>query len=710
MSRWIDRVIALAAASALGGVAPAHAGLDLPAPFAWKVVKPEDRGMSAPRLAALRADLVRRQTSAFVVARGDAIVEEWYAPGKTARDLQGTASLAKAVVGGMALAVAIDDGRIRLDDAVVQFVPQWRADPKKARVTIRQLGAHASGLGDAEEAGLPHDKLEGWKGDFWKRLDPPHDPFTIARDRAPVLFEPGERLSYSNPGIAMLSYAVAAAYGDDPRDLRELLRERVYRPIGVGDHEWSAGYGKTFRVEGRSLIAAWGGGAFAPRALASLGRLIVRRGDWDGRRVLSETAIRQVVEDAGLPGHCGMGWWTNADGRYKDLPRDAVWGAGAGDQVLFVVPSLELVMVRNGRELAPPPKTGDVLERYHDPRARVLLAPLVQAVLDAPKPSRSAAPYPPSPVVTGVEWAPCETIARFAPGSDNWPITWADDDSLYAAYGDGRGFAPFTPEKLSLGLARIDGGPDAPRGRNVRAPSLERTGDGPTGLKASGLLMVEGTLYLWARNASNARLAWSRDRGPTWTWADWRFETSFGCPTFLNFGRDYAGARDAFVYVYSPDGDSAYEPADRMVLARVSKGRVADRAAYEFFAGLDPSGSPRWSRGLEDRAAVFAHPGRCYRSAVTYDAPLRRYLWVQILPESADPRGPRFQGGFGVYDAPEPWGPWTTVEFTNDWDVGPGDTASFPSKWMSADGRTLHLVFSGDDAFSVRRAVLKSAR
>ena len=63
----------------------------------------------------------------------------------------------------------------------------------------------------------------------------------------------------------------------------------------------------------------------------------------------------------------------------------------------------------------------------------------------------------------------------------------------------------------------------------------------------------------------------------------------------------------------------------------------------------------------------------------------------------------RFAGGFAVYDAPEPWGPWTTAFFTEGWDVGPGETASFPTKWMSADGRTAHLVFSGDDHFAVRR-------
>jgi hypothetical protein len=228
-------------------------------------------------------------------------------------------------------------------------------------------------------------------------------------------------------------------------------------------------------------------------------------------------------------------------------------------------------------------------------------------------------------------------------------------------------------------------------------------------MKASGLLMVKGVLYLWARNAGNARLAWSKDHGQTWSWADWRFTKSFGCPTFLNFGKDYAGARDRFVYIVSPDNDDAYQPADRMVLARAPVDRLTDRAAYEFLNGNDASGMPKWTRDIAMRGAAFTHAGRCYRSGLTYDEALRRYLWYQVLPESGDPRGPRFQGGFGIYDAPEPWGPWTTVFYTEDWDVGPGDTCSFPTKWMSTDGRTVHLVFSGDDCFSVRQAHLTGA-
>src|SRR5205085_7647715 len=164
-------------------------------------------------------------------------------------------------------------------------------------------------------------------------------------------------------------------------DVRPLLRERVMRPIGVPDEEWSVGYGKTYKVDGLPLVASWGGGSYTARATARVGRLVLREGDWDGNRLLSRAAVRQVVNDAGLPGNCGMGWWTNAAGRYKKLPKDAVYGAGAGDQLLLVVPSLNLIMVRNGQTIEPPPPAAfDVFAAYHDPRAQILFEPLIEAV------------------------------------------------------------------------------------------------------------------------------------------------------------------------------------------------------------------------------------------------------------------------------------------------------------------------------------------
>ena len=696
--------LALLACAALTGGAASHQATSEPAQpqgnapaFEWRTLPP---GRTAPSTAALRAlqeQLTAKGTKALLVIRNDVIAHEWYAADHGPSQRHYTASMAKALVAGLSLGVALTDGRLTLDDPAARHVPEWAADARKRRITLRHLGSHTSGLEDAEQDYIPHAELTGWKGDFWKRLDPPHDPFTIARDLAPVLFEPGERLQYSNPGIAMLTYAVTATLRDTAwPDIRTLLRERVMRPIGVPDAGWAIGYGRTFKVNGLPLVGSWGGGNCTARAVARVGRLMLRGGDWDGTRLLSEEAVRHITDDAGTPGHGGIGWWSNREGRYPALPRDAFWGSGAQHQVLFVVPSLGLIAVRNGASL------GEEME-HHDALNAALFTPVVAALdaaVDAPAAREGASPpYPPSPVISGIDWAPASEIVRLAKGSDNFPITWGDDGDLYTAYGDGRGFEPHVPEKLSLGLARVSGPPDRPRGVNVRSATLEQQGDGASGKKASGLLMVDGVLYLWARNAGNSQLAWSEDRGRSWSWSPWRFETGFGAPTFLNFGKNYAGARDGFVYAYSHDADSAYVPADRMVLARVPRGRIRDRTAYEFLRALDPGGEPVWTRDIGGRGAVFVHPARCYRSGISYNTGLRRYLWTQTIPGGDT----RFEGGFGVYDAPAPWGPWTTVQFAERWDVGPGETSSFPTKWMSDDGRTLALVFSGDDAFSVRR-------
>jgi CubicO group peptidase (beta-lactamase class C family) len=651
--------------------------------------------MNLTALESAWAVLKDRQTSALLVIRHDRIVFERYAAGYGRTGPHYTASMAKALVGGLSLMVAMHDGRIKPDDPAHHYVPQWRDDPRRREITVRHLATHTSGVEDAKADGIPHDRLTGWKGDFWKRLPPPRDPFTLARDSASVLDAPGTNERYSNPGMAMLGYCVTASLRDTAdSDLRSLLKGRIMRPLGVPDAEWSAGYGTETTVDGLPLVATWGGGSYSPNAMARVGRLMLHKGDWEGTRLVSPADVEAVTKHSGLPGHSGLGWWANrpaGGGKlWKSAPDDAFGGAGAGQQLLLVVPSLDMIVVRNGRQLDPGLSFEEGLDRF-------VVAPVVRAILTTRKAS-----HPPSPVIQKIGWASEDSIVRRARGSDTWPLTWGDDDALYTAFGDGQGFDPLVPGKLSLGFARVVGPPQEFTGINIRSATGERKGEGASGQKASGMLMVAGVLYMWVRNAANSQLAWSSDHARTWTWCGWRFETSFGCPTFLNFGKDYDGARDGYVYICSPDGDSAYRAADRMVLARVPKDRIMERGAYEFFKDFKERGVPLWSKHIADRGAVFSDPGRCYRSSMSYNVGLKRYLWCQTLAGG----DARFRGGFVIYDAPDPWGPWTTAYFTDAWDVGPGETCSLPTKWMSADGKTVYLVFSGDDCFSVRRADL----
>lgn len=654
--------------------------------------------LAAQQEAALKAwkdRLAGLKTNALLVVHRDRIVYEWYAPGHDAARRQGTASLAKALVGGSSLMLAMHDRRIAPDDLACKFIPAWKNDPLKSKITIRHLATHSSGVEDAEENGLPHEKLPGWKGAFWARKP---DPFSIAL-RAPVLFEPGTRAHYSNPGMAALAYAVTASLKGAPQtDIRTLLKERLMGPMGVADEAWSIGYGKAYEVDGLRLWANWGGGAFTPRAAARIGQLMLHEGNWQGRQLAGTHVVRNMVAYAGTPisersadnpaPASGLCWWVNHDGVWPGVPKDAYCGAGAGQEVMLVVPSLELVVVRNGNWMGPRDRFWrDVVDNVFAPAAKIF---------------ELAAPYPQSKVIRGIRFAPESAIVREAMDSDNWPITWADDDALYTSYGDGYGFKPMIKEKLSMGMAKITGGPENFKAENLRAPTIERKGDGKRGAKASGALMVDGVLYMWVRNVENSQLVWSEDRGRTWTWG-FKFDTSFGSPAFLNFGRNYAGARDGYVYTYSQDGPSAYESDDGVVLARVPKEKIRDRSAYEFFVRLK-AGKAEWSRDIALRGPVFTFPGLCQRVDAVYNPGLRRYLLAVGYGHS---------GGWGIYDAPEPWGPWTTAFHTSHWGLGGTHGYRMPSKWISPDGRVMHLVFSGIrpyDAFCVRRMELDTAR
>ena len=659
------------------------ASADWPWPGAeWERATPEAMGLDSTLLAQAQEYALTGGGSGCIV-RGGKLVLTWGDQAKR-YDLKSSTKS----IGVTALGLAIGDGLLGLDDLAHQRHPAFceqtsAGEPAWAEsVTLRHLATQTAGF----------EKPGGY---------------------SPIVFAPGTEWLYSDCGPNWLAECVTVAYG---RDLSDVLFERVFTPIGISaaDLTWRENAYRPHEIAGVKR-REFGSGIHADtNAMARIGLLYLREGRWRDEQLLpsSFTDLARTTDSAvvGLPvrdgerhggasAHYGLLWWNNADGTLACVPRDAYWSWGLHDSLLVVIPSLDLVIARAGSDWS-----RDWSGHYDV--LRPFLEPICAAVQTAaPHPD---APYPASEAISGLGWAPQQQIVRRGPGSDNWPMTWADDDAQYTAYGDGWGFQPRVPEKLSLGLARVTGGPDDPVGENIRSESAEQQGDGRSGRKASGMLMVDGRLHMLVRNAGNSQLAWSDDRGATWTWADWRFEASFGCPTFLNFGRDYAGARDEFVYVYSFDSDSAYEPADRMVLARVPKDRITERDAYEFFAGLDGDVAATWSARVADRAGVFEHAGRCYRSGITWNAALGRYLWWQVVPGGAfgGTGDVRFAGGFGVYEAPEPWGPWRTVYFTRSWDVGPGESGCFPVKWMSEDGRAIHLVFSGEDSFSVRRADL----
>lgn len=319
-------------------------------------------------------------------------------------------------------------------------------------------------------------------------------------------------------------------------------------------------------------------------------------------------------------------------------------------------------------------------------------------------PGITTGPYPPSPVVARIDFD-FSTHRREAPGSDNWPITWADDGHQYAVWGDGGGFGGTNQDgRVSLGVARIEGPKDAYTGHNVYGGKVAPN-PAAFGGKSNGILSVGGTLYMWVGPGSNtqafteARLYRSTDRGASWTAADWAFTAADGIflPTFAQFGRDYAGARDDFVYAYAmhlkdPQAFEVQRPGE-IALLRAPRGRLMERGAYSFFAGMD-GGSPRWTPDIAARRPVFEDPnGVGPKTSVSYNAGIGRFFLMTAHSDF-------FGGRPGIFDAPEPWGPWTTVRYDGVFGEGElEDTRtffwSFSNKWASADGREVVLLFTG---------------
>lgn len=305
-------------------------------------------------------------------------------------------------------------------------------------------------------------------------------------------------------------------------------------------------------------------------------------------------------------------------------------------------------------------------------------------------------PYPHSDVIERITWD-WSTLRTAAPGSDLWPITWAADDSLFIAFGDGGGFDGTDRDgRVALGFARIEGSPQRFVGINLNGGKNPlHPASFPHSGKVGGVVAVGQRLYAWL-NTQNGKwpdvdqaLIWSDDAGANWQRAKWVFpkgEARLKPSTFLNFGKGYTAVPDSldgFVYFY---GQKQGDP-NHTFMGRVAKQKLPDRDAYEFFGGLSRD-QAHWTSDVAKAVPVFVGISGDL-STVVYVPGLRLYLLTNFHS------GP---GQLGIFDSAEPWGPWTTVSYEENWAgmgaKGQGLTCSFPAKWMSTDGQTLWCVFS----------------
>jgi len=373
-------------------------------------------------------------------------------------------------------------------------------------------------------------------------------------------------------------------------------------------------------------------------------------------------------------------------------------------------------------------------------------------------------PYPKSEYIIDAQF---EKYRYHQGVGDMWPLTWGMDDNIYTAGGDNRSNAMnFWRVKGEPGAWRgiyqdgwaLDCINELPLDpiEYCKDPRVHRT----MGLKPAGLLDIRGTLFFavscqnygvsadkygydisnyteehfFNRQTNiNGWIIVSRDYGKTWqkdaTPMDF-FTGRLASCHFLQFGKGYKDTRgDGYVYAYfnaSDESKSYWENGDYMLLGRVPAGHwficleMLNRQSWEFYIGMDENNNTIWSKDDNEAIPVFRYNKMTGENHVSYNKDIKRYILGNygFVDEEVRPR-PNHQGiwpesalrsQLTLYEAPEPWGPWSLFYQDDNWGTYGNYQPSFPTKWMYNNGRTMWMVSSGtfdDYNFCVQRLDIK---
>ncbi|HEX2210525.1 MAG TPA: serine hydrolase domain-containing protein [Longimicrobium sp.] len=269
-------------------------------------------------------------------------------PVDAARTMFDLASLTKAVATTTAIMLLVDDGRMRLDDPVVRYVPEF----SDRRVTLRQLLTHTAGA----RAGAVNMNQDASPQAVRRYL--------ITR---PLALEPGRDVLYSDIGFVVL-YAAAERAAREP--LPQFLRRRVWEPLGMTSTRFAAPRGcarcaPTLRLSdgepyrggsydevGRALKGMGGNaGLFSTAAdLARFAAMIANGGELDGARIVRGETVDAFLRPQPGAGSFALGWVTYCrEGKVPDhvACKDvfAIGHTGSTGTALWIDPATRTWMV-----------------------------------------------------------------------------------------------------------------------------------------------------------------------------------------------------------------------------------------------------------------------------------------------------------------------------------------------------------------------------
>jgi CubicO group peptidase (beta-lactamase class C family) len=332
--------------------------MDFPEPESrggWRVLEPEEvRPVGGFDPVALELACERNAqfeaVSHVVVVRHGRLVAEWlenHAAASTRFDIWSCTKAVTATAWGVWLSQP--GCPATLDTPAYSLIPEGHplTDSRKERITLRHLLTMTSGIPGARSGIEAIPTLTG-VGTFEAALG--HAPcrarrWTHDRWASTLVFDPGEGWEYSDPAMAHLSLAFANAAGVE---LADFAQEHLLGPIGIERLSWDAHGGGGFIGPHTNPESGIHVGA---RELARFGYLMLHGGRWEGRQLVPAgwVALATRASQPHNPSY-GYGWWVNTGGAlwWPGVPHDAFAALGFNCNGLYVVPSLDLVVVRLG--------------------------------------------------------------------------------------------------------------------------------------------------------------------------------------------------------------------------------------------------------------------------------------------------------------------------------------------------------------------------
>lgn len=251
------------------------------------IVTPESVGLAREPLERLVVEAERTDSDALLVLAGDRVVVA-RSFGHDDAPLE-TMSVTKGFV-GIAIGMLIDEGKIAsLDVPLSTFFPEWK-EGRKAKVVLRHVLNHTSGLAHLPAAGV---------------LTKQKDHVAYARALA-IETEPGEQFSYNNEAVALLSGVVRAAAGE-PLDV--YLKRKLFTPLGIVDVGWAH--------DAAGNATAFYGLALRARDLAKVGACLRDGGIANGKTVIPASWLAAMRDAPKKMPWIGALTWLHRDGPWQ---------------------------------------------------------------------------------------------------------------------------------------------------------------------------------------------------------------------------------------------------------------------------------------------------------------------------------------------------------------------------------------------------------